>query len=151
MDLVESTEEWEVPSSTQHKMFRSFPNLCSPEEHSSAVEILLDVLRTHAKHKESILDSIFLDTVKYYAETFDMKIRQSADTESGKAFNSAMETLQKTSKKIIKIKSAKPASFIVFFEAMIAVVPDAKTCADCKLHFHPHEDAETRTRCVYCM
>lgn len=128
-------------------MPRMFRTMTTPEEHSSAVEMLLDVLRVHRKHKEEILDSVFLDTVNYYIKEFDMTLRQEGDA----TFNGAMETLQKTSKKITKTKSTNPAHYIVFFEAMVVVMPPAKTCADCKMPFHPHEDVAKRTRCVYCM
>lgn len=128
-------------------MPRNVRKLTTPEEHSSAVEMLLDVLRAHRKHKEEILDSVFMDTVKYYVDEFDMTLRNETD----KNFNTAMEIIEKTSTTIMTTKPTNPAPYIVFFEAMVSVMPPAKTCADCKMPFHPHENVDKRKRCVYCM
>lgn len=147
MDLIGSTELWKVSSSTTVTMPRNFRKLTTPEEHSSAVEMLLGVLRVHREHKDDILDSVFLDTVKYYVGEFDMALRQDGD----KNFNAAMEIIQKTSTTIINTKPTNPVPYIVFFEAMVSVMPPAKTCADCKMPFHPHADVDKRRRCVYCM
>lgn len=121
------------------------------EEHSSAVEILLSVLRIHKKHKEELLDPIFFASVQYYTDEFDMRVRRDGQEDYDRVFNAAMEVLEKTSKKILKTKPTKPLPYITFFEAMTEIMPDAKTCADCKIPFHPAENPETRHRCAYCM
>lgn len=123
----------------------------TPEEHSSTIEIFLHTLRLHKKHKEEILDPIFLASVEHYVDEFDMRYRREEKGDSDRVFNAAMDVMQKTSKKILKTKPTKPLPYITFFEAMVEVMPAAKTCADCRLPFHPAENADKRTRCPFCM
>ena len=121
------------------------------EEHSSLVEIFLQTLRLHKKHKEEIRDTIFLASVERYADNFDLRYRRDETADSDRVFNAAMDVMQKTSKTILKTKPTKPLPYITFFEAMVEVMPAAKSCADCHLPFHPAENADKRTRCPYCM
>jgi hypothetical protein len=123
----------------------------TPEEHSSVIEIFLQTLRLHKKHKEDILDPIFLASVEHYVDDFDMRYRREEKEDSDRVFNAAMDVMQKTSRKIVKTKPTKPLPYITFFEAMVEVMPVGKSCADCKLPFHPVENVDKRQRCVYCM
>jgi hypothetical protein len=132
-------------------MARSIQTPTTPEEHSSLVEILLQTLRLHKKHKEEILDPIFLASVERYADEFDMRYRRPETADYDRVFNAAMDVMQKTTKKILKTKPTKPLPYITFFEAMVEVMPAAKKCADCALPFHPAENADKRTRCPFCM
>lgn len=113
-----------------------FPHVPSDaEDRMTELEHLLVVLRTHQKHKEHILDDIFLARVQLFMEFPDLPPRA---VEAGEL--------------ILQTRPTHPILYIQFFEAVTkSFDTPSKICKDCKVKFYPILKAETRNYCRSCM
>lgn len=118
---------------SRHYRFPSVPT--DPEDRMNEIEHLLVVLRTHQKHKEHILDDIFLERTRLFMEFPDLPDRAK---EAGDL--------------ILQTQPTHPILYVQFFEAVTKTFnTPAKICKDCKLKFYPILKAETRNYCRCCM
>jgi hypothetical protein len=106
------------------------------EDRMNQIERFLLVLRTHQKHKEHILDPIFYEYVQMFAESIE----------------NLPDIAKEAGDLILQTRPTHPILYIQFFESIVKIFPtEAKICRDCKLKFHPIENAETRNYCRDCM